>query len=99
MARTTRVRGSRDMSDITREVVELMDNEGRERPLPDPKTLPEDDLVGFIDEALPCLSIENLGRIGEAVRQLRQSKQEEARTSPRQTIEAQLQASGLSLRD
>jgi DNA-binding protein H-NS len=36
---------------------------------------------------------------GEAVRQIRQTKQEEARHTTRQAIEARLQATGLSLRD
>jgi DNA-binding protein H-NS len=99
MARSPKTRENRDMSDITREVVELMDSEAGERPPPDPKDMPEEELVGFIEGALPRLSVENLGRIGEAVRQLRQSKQEEARTTTRQSIEEQLQRSGLSLRD
>jgi len=87
------------MSDITREVVELMDSETSERPPPDPTELPEDELLQFIEGALPQLSIESLGRIGEAVRQLRQTKQDEALQSTRQSIEEQLQRSGLSLRD
>jgi len=99
MVRAPKTRGNRDMSDITREVVESMDSEAGERPPPDPKDMPEEELIGFIEGALPRLSVESLGRIGDTVRQLRQSKQEEARTSTRQTIEEQLQRSGLSLRD
>jgi len=52
-----------------------------------------------MEGALPQLSIESLGRIGDTVRQLRQTKQDEARQSTRQSIEEQLQRSGLSLRD
>src|SRR4051812_27655769 len=52
-----------------------------------------------MESALPQLSIEHLGRIGEAARQIRQTKQEEARQTTRQAIETQLQATGLSLRD
>jgi DNA-binding protein H-NS len=79
--------------------MESMDSEAGERPLPDPTALPEEDLMLFMERALPQLSIEHLGRIGEAVRQIRQTKQEEARHTTRQAIEAQLQATGLSLRD
>jgi DNA-binding protein H-NS len=87
------------MSDITREVVELMDNEGSEPLPPDPTTMPEEELVRFVESALDRLSIESLGRISEIVQQTRQAKQDQARQTTRQTIEEQLQASGLSLRD
>jgi DNA-binding protein H-NS len=53
----------------------------------------------FVESALPQLSIEHLGRIGKAVRQIRQIKQDEAHQTTHQAIEAQLQTSGLSLRD
>jgi len=61
--------------------------------------LSEEELVNYVQGALPRLSIENLNSIGEAVWQLRQAKQEEARTNARQTIEQELLRSGLSLRD
>jgi DNA-binding protein H-NS len=99
MARTTRTRGTRELSDTDPAMMEAMDSEAAERPLPDPTELPEEDLMLFMESALPQLSIENLGRIGEAVRQIRQTKQDEARQTTRQAIEAQLQATGLSLRD
>jgi DNA-binding protein H-NS len=87
------------MSDTDPTTMESMDSEAGERPLPDPTVLPEEDLMLFMESALPQLSIEHLGRLGEAVRQIRQTKQEEARQTTRQAIEAQLQATGLSLRD
>ena len=87
------------MADTDPTLMESVDSEAGELPLPDPTALPEEDLLQFMESALPQLSIENLGRIGEAVRQIRQTKQEEARQTTRQAIEAQLQATGLSLRD
>jgi len=99
MARTTRTRGSRELSDTDPSLMESMDSEAGEIPLPDPATLPEEDLLLFMESALSQLSIEYLGRLGEAVRQIRQTKQEEARHTTRQAIEARLQATGLSLRD
>src|SRR5690242_9544934 len=99
MARATRTRGGREMPDTDPTLMESVDSEAGELPLPDPAALPEEDLLQFVESALPQLSIESLGRIGEAVRQIRHTKQEEAKQSTRQLIEAQLQASGLSLRD
>ena len=89
------------MSDTEPAMMESVDSEAEdeERPLPDPSALPEEDLMLFMESALPQLSIEHLGRLGEAVRQIRQTKQDEARQTTRQAIEAQLQATGLSLRD
>jgi DNA-binding protein H-NS len=87
------------MSDTDPSLMEAMDNEATERLLPDPTALPEEDLMLFMESALPQLSIENLGQIGDAVRQIRQTKLEEARQTTRQAIEALLQATGLSLRD
>jgi DNA-binding protein H-NS len=87
------------MSDADPSLMESMDSEVGESQLPDPTALPEEDLMLFMESALPQLSIEHLGRIGEAVRQIRQTKQEEARQTTRQAIEAQQQATGLSLRD
>jgi DNA-binding protein H-NS len=87
------------MPDTDPTLMESMDSEAGEPQLPDPTALPEEDLMLFMESALPQLSIEHLGRIGEAVRQIRKTKQEEARYTTRQAIEAQLQATGLSLRD
>jgi DNA-binding protein H-NS len=87
------------MPDADPSLMESMDSEVGESQLPDPTALPEEDLMLFMESALPQLSIEHLGRIGEAVRQIRQTKQEEARQTTRQAIEAQQQATGLSLRD
>jgi DNA-binding protein H-NS len=99
MARTTRTRGSRELSDTDPSLMESVNSEAEELQLPDPAALPEEDLLLFMESALSQLSIEHLGRLGEAVRQIRQTKQEEARQTTRQAIEAQLQATGLSLRD
>jgi len=87
------------MSDTDPSLVEKMESEVAELALPDPTALPEEDLLLFIESALPQLSIEHLGRLGEAVRQIRQTKQEEACQTTRQAIEARLQATGLTLRD
>jgi DNA-binding protein H-NS len=99
MARTPRARGSRDMSetDATNREGEALDENSLS--LPDPDRIAELDIMTFVGSVLPRLSIENLTRIGETVRHIRQTKQEEARQTTRLAIEAQLQATGLSLRD
>jgi DNA-binding protein H-NS len=67
--------------------------------VPDLEHMAEPELMHLLEGALDRLSVENLSRLGDAVRERRQAKQEEARQTARQTIEEQLQRSGLSLRD
>jgi hypothetical protein len=67
------------MPDTDPSLMESMESEAEELQVPDPTALPEEDLMLFMESALPQLSIEHLGRIGEAVRQIRQTKQDEAR--------------------
>src|SRR3954471_1677541 len=68
-------------------------------PLPEPGQIAETDIMQFVESVLPRLSIDHLTRLENAARETRHSKQEEVKQSARQQIEAQLQASGLSLRD
>src|SRR3954463_6939996 len=99
MARTPKARGNRDISetDATDSGGEALEESAWS--LPDAHRVAETDIMQFVESVLPRLSIESLTRIGETVRQIRQMKQEEARQTTRQAIEAQLQATDLSLRD
>jgi DNA-binding protein H-NS len=99
MARTPGARGKRDMSETDATNIEGEALEEGAWSLPDLDRVAESDIMQFMERALPRLSIEHLTRIGETVRQIRQTKQEEARQTTRQAIEARLQATGLSLRD
>jgi len=96
MARAARGKGKREMSetdtgDIRSQELELK--------TPDPTQIDEEEILSFLERAFDRLSVASLGRINTMVVEKRQAKQEEARLTARQAIEAQLQATGLSLRD
>src|SRR3954462_13105087 len=99
MARTNRTRGNREMSETDTTDVKSQEFEEKPEILPDLDSLPEPEVLQLIEASLERLSIESLGRIGDAVKIKRQAKQEESRLTARQKIEEQLQNSGLSLRD
>jgi DNA-binding protein H-NS len=96
MARAVRGRGNRKMSET--DTGDIRSQE-LERETPDPTQLDEEEILSFLERAFGQLSVASLGRINTLVVEKLQAKQEEARRTARQAIEAQLQATGLSLRD
>jgi DNA-binding protein H-NS len=99
MARAARGTGNKDMSETDTTDIGSQEIEAKPGALPDLNQVSEPEVLSFVESALDRLSIENLGRIGDAVRAKRQAKQEESRSTARQRIEQELQNTGLSLRD
>src|SRR4051794_13675798 len=96
MARAARGRGNREMPETDTGDIRTQE---LERETPDPTQLDEEEILSFLERAFDQLSVASLGRINTLVIEKRQAKQEEAKHTARQAIEAQLQATGLSLRD
>src|SRR3954470_20927760 len=96
MARAVRGRGNREMSETDTGDIRTQE---LERETPDPTQIDEEEILSFLESAFDRLSVASLGRINTLVVEKRQAKQEEVRHTARQAIEAQLQATGLSLRD
>jgi len=67
--------------------------------LPSLDRIAEPELLSFMESALDRLSIENLSTLEQAIREKHRAKQDEARQTARQSIEEQLQRTGLSLGD
>jgi DNA-binding protein H-NS len=99
MARATRASGNPAMSETDTTAIETQEIEEHTPSLPNLTAVAELDLMHFIQSALDQLSVESLTQLGNAVREKRHAKQEEAKLTARQTIEEQLRSSGLSLRE